>query len=38
MIEYAMDNINNQLFVSKYQLYLPNKEELEKELIRLIGK
>jgi predicted nuclease of restriction endonuclease-like (RecB) superfamily len=37
MIEYAMDNINNKLFVSKYQLYLPNKEELEKELIRLIG-
>jgi predicted nuclease of restriction endonuclease-like (RecB) superfamily len=38
MVEYAMDNINNKLFVSKYQLYLPNKEELEKELIRLIGK
>ncbi len=37
MVEYAMDNINNKLFVSKYQLYLPNKEELEKELIRLIG-
>jgi hypothetical protein len=38
MIEYAMDNINSKLFVSKYQLYLPNKEELEKELIRLMGK
>ena len=38
MVEYAMDNINNKLFVSKYQLYLPNKEDLEKELIRLIGK
>jgi len=37
MVEYAIDNINNKLFVSKYQLYLPNKEELEKELIRLIG-
>jgi len=36
MIEYAMDNINNQLFVSKYQLYLPPKEDLEKELIRLL--
>jgi predicted nuclease of restriction endonuclease-like (RecB) superfamily len=38
MVEYAMDNINNKLFVSKYQLYLPNKEDLEKELIRLIGR
>ena len=37
MVEYAIDNINNKLFVSKYQLYLPNKEELEKELTRLIG-
>jgi predicted nuclease of restriction endonuclease-like (RecB) superfamily len=36
MVEYAMDNINNQLFVSKYQLYLPPKEELEKELMRLL--
>ena len=37
MVEYAIDNIANKLFVSKYQLYLPNKEELEKELTRLIG-
>ena len=37
MVEYAIDNITNKLFVSKYQLYLPNKEELEKELARLIG-
>jgi len=36
MVEYAIDNINNQLFVSKYQLYLPSKEELEKELMRLL--
>ena len=28
MIEYAMHNISSQLFVSKYQLYLPNKDEL----------
>jgi len=34
LVEYATDNINNQLFVSKYQLYLPNKEELAKELER----
>jgi predicted nuclease of restriction endonuclease-like (RecB) superfamily len=34
MVEYAMDNINNQLFVSKYQLYLPNKDELRSIIKR----
>lgn len=34
-IEYALGGISNQLFVSKYQLYLPKKEELEKEVKRL---
>jgi predicted nuclease of restriction endonuclease-like (RecB) superfamily len=38
MVEYALDNINNQLFVSKYQLYLPEKAELERELERLLEK
>ena len=28
LIQYAMHNISSQLFVSKYQLYLPNREEL----------
>lgn len=28
LIQYAMHNISSQLFVSRYQLYLPNKEEL----------
>ena len=28
VIEYAMHNISSRLFVSKYQLYLPTKEEL----------
>lgn len=36
LVQYAMHNISSQLFVNKYQLYLPNKEELqqliEKEL------
>jgi predicted nuclease of restriction endonuclease-like (RecB) superfamily len=32
LIEYACENISNQLFVSKYQLYLPDKEKLKKEL------
>ena len=35
-MEYALGGISNQLFVSKYQVYLPNKEELEHELERLL--
>ena len=30
VIEYAMHNISSRLFVSKYQFYLPTKEELLK--------
>lgn len=37
LMEYATEHITNQLFVSKYQLYLPNKEELKKELEKLLG-
>jgi len=29
LVKYAMNNISSQLFVSKYQLYLPNREELK---------
>ncbi len=29
LVQYAMYNISSQLFVNKYQLYLPNKEELK---------
>lgn len=29
LIQYAMHNVSSQLFVSKYQLYLPNREELK---------
>lgn len=36
LVEYATDNIGNQLFVSKYQLYLPDKKQLEKELNKLL--
>lgn len=36
MVKYATQNISNQLFVSRYQLYLPNKEQLESELRKLI--
>ncbi len=35
LIKYAMHNIHSQLFVSKYQLYLPNEEELRKEIERI---
>lgn len=42
LVQYAMHNISSQLFVSKYQLYLPNREELraliEKQLSTEIEK
>ncbi|MFK7971653.1 MAG: YhcG family protein [Bacteroidia bacterium] len=38
LIQYALHNITSQLFVNKYQLYLPDQEELrhlvEKEMYR----
>lgn len=37
-MEIALDNIPNQLFVSRYQLYLPNREQLEKELMRIMNR
>lgn len=33
----GMENISNQLFVSKYQLHLPDKEVLQKELEKLLN-
>jgi predicted nuclease of restriction endonuclease-like (RecB) superfamily len=38
LVEYATENINNQLFVSKYQLYLPEKEKLIAELNKILDK
>ena len=32
LVEYATYQMNSQLFVQKYQLYLPNREELLREL------
>ncbi len=32
-----MQNITNQLFVSKYQLYLPDKKQLQTELEKLLS-
>ncbi|MCL2097241.1 MAG: DUF1016 domain-containing protein [Bacteroidales bacterium] len=34
LVEYATYGLNSQLFVSKYQLYLPNREGLKKLIIQ----
>ena len=36
LVEYATGGISNQLFVSRYQLYLPDVEALKQELKRLL--
>lgn len=35
-VEFALSGLSNKLFVSKYQIYLPSKERLEKEIRKLI--
>ena len=35
---YAMGSISNQLFVSRYQLYLPDRKLFEDELWRIMKK
>jgi len=35
LIKYALHGISTQLFVNKYQLYLPDKEELRKEVAKI---
>jgi len=35
-VEYALQGITTQLFVTKYQLYLPDKETLQRQLGRLL--
>ena len=32
LVEFAMGGISNKIFVSKYQLYLPDKNQLQKKL------
>ena len=34
-IKYAMHNVNSQLYVAKYQLYLPSEQELRNEIERM---
>ena len=36
LMEYALQGISNQLFVSRYQLYLPDREQLERELQNIL--
>lgn len=36
LVEYALGGLSNRLFVSKYQVYLPKKEELETQIRKLI--
>ena len=33
VVKYAMHNISSQLWIAKYQLYLPDKEELKKVVV-----
>jgi predicted nuclease of restriction endonuclease-like (RecB) superfamily len=36
LVKYALGGISNNLFVSKYQLYLPDKKELERKLKKVL--
>jgi len=38
MVEYSMLNDTSKLLVSKYQLYLPNREELKRKVKEIIDK
>lgn len=38
LVEYAIGGISNNIFVSKYQLYLPDKQLLEQKVKELITK
>ena len=35
-VQYALEGINNQLFVSRYQLYMPDRDALSREVYRII--
>lgn len=37
VMRYALQNISNQVFVSRYQLYLPDRAQLEAEFRRYMG-
>jgi len=37
VVKYAMHNLNSRLFVSRYQLYLPNRDELKTLIQKQLG-
>ena len=37
LMEYALQGIDNQLFAARYQLYLPNRDELQSQLNILLN-
>ncbi|TAE19262.1 MAG: DUF1016 domain-containing protein [Bacteroidetes bacterium] len=38
MVEYALGGITNNLFVSRYQLYLPDKQQLQEKVEEILEK
>ncbi len=38
LVKYALHNVSSQLFVSKYQMYLPDKKTLQNKLTHLLQK
>lgn len=38
LVEYAMGGISNKIFITKYQLYLPDKKTLQRKVKSLIDK
>jgi predicted nuclease of restriction endonuclease-like (RecB) superfamily len=38
LVEFAMGGISNKIFISKYQLYLPDKKTLQRKVKSLIDK
>lgn len=38
LVEYATGGLTNQLFVSKYQVYLPDKKSLEAKVREILGR
>lgn len=38
LVEYAMGGLSNKIFVSKYQLYLPDKKQLAKQVKAVISR
>ena len=36
LVKYALGGISNKIFVSKYQLYLPDKKQLEEKVREIL--